>query len=187
MNLRSSAGKRRGAIFLWRYRDNARNYPGWNLSADASGACSLLRRLRALAQSSHGTSRTVNVDVPTLTVLRVPNNEGGKARWWAPSRWRVAFQPDPEHRDLWKFPDDEDPAVLTLGRDRLADLIKGVEAITHGRGDYSIGGSAGDPSRPQAELWLWWYLPPNKPLERTGIKPRRRVGRQRAGRSAAGR
>jgi hypothetical protein len=87
-----------------------------------------------------------------------------------------------EKRELWDFPVDEDPAVLTLGHDRLGDLISGVEAIARGRGDYSIGGTA-VPSRPSTELWLWWYVPPNKPLERTGAKPCSPVDQRKAGRS----
>jgi hypothetical protein len=52
---------------------NARNYPGWNLHADASGCRSLWELLNALAADESGT-RTITLTPPTSAQLGVPNN-----------------------------------------------------------------------------------------------------------------
>jgi hypothetical protein len=88
--------------------------------------------------------------------LSVPNNRRGRARWWSPEKWRIAFDPSPEHQDLWLFPPDTDPAILSIGAGYLPDLVKGVTDILHGEGDYSIGFEGGAPSSVSPELWFWW-------------------------------
>lgn len=53
-----------GRVSLWRYTENERNYPGWNLNADAAGCRSLLELLDALTITGAG-GRTVTVTQPT--------------------------------------------------------------------------------------------------------------------------
>ena len=138
-----------GSISLWRYTENERNYPGWHLSADARGGTSLSTLLQALAADGPSTTRTINLDPPTTPVLAVPNNRGGRARHRAPTKLRVGFAKD---SSLWSFPATLEPAQLVFGYDWLAPLLEGIEAISQGRGDYSIGTDQ-DGSLP---LWFWW-------------------------------
>ncbi|BDU16499.1 hypothetical protein [Lysobacter auxotrophicus] len=142
-----STWRQSGRVSLWRYTENVRNYPGWNLNVDAAGCRSLLELLDALTTEGTG-GRTITVTPPTSEQLRVPNNRGGAATWLAPEKWYVSLASDP---GAWNFPPDTQPAVLALGSNWLAPLRAGIAGTQVGIGDQSIG----DRKRGLA-LWLWW-------------------------------
>lgn len=135
-----------GAVSLWRYTENTRNYPGWHLNADVAGCRSLLDLLDALA-TEPGSYRTIPLRPPSEAQLSVPNNRGAAPA--AATKLRLAVADAPAQ---WHLPADHDPATLTIGSDWLAPLRKGLLDITRGRGDYSIGEEDSDSLR----LWFWW-------------------------------
>jgi hypothetical protein len=155
VNDRVNSWRQRGAIYLWRYSDNARNYPGWHMHADEAGGLAMLELLAALATSSAVVHRTIQLSVPTPAVLAVPNNQGGQARWWAPSRWQIAFDPTLDTSSQWSFP-AHDPAHLRIGPTFLSQLERGVSGLLAGEGDYSIGLRESTAPSESAELWFWW-------------------------------
>ncbi len=61
------------ATFFWRYVENVRNYPGWNIAADDSGTTGLREALKHLASSSAAAFEIACIP-PTSTVLKIPNN-----------------------------------------------------------------------------------------------------------------
>ena len=150
------AWKLTGRVYLWRYRENTRNYPGWHLSTDRPGGASLLELFSLLPSASTPVYRTVPLTPPSQSVLAVPNNRGGFARIWAPTKWRVAFDPSSAAANTWAFPAGADPAVLTFGSSYLAPLVRGVSDILRHTGDYSIACESDDPSESSRELWFWW-------------------------------
>src|SRR6266702_378107 len=156
MTEKVDAWKQRGNVYLWRYQENCKNFPGWHLAADRAGAESLLILLAEFKSSTASVYRTITLSKPTINVLAVPNNKGGKARWWAPSRFRINFDPNPEAMSLWSFPVDQDPAVLFVGREFLLRLEAGIVDLSQGKGDYSIGGVTKEELSEQTSLWFWW-------------------------------
>jgi hypothetical protein len=136
-----------GRVSLWRYTENERNYPGWNLNADAVGCQSLLELLDALTIDGTAT-RTITLTPPTTARLSVPNNKSGAAAWLAPNRWRITLSSRPED---WDFPANLEPAALLLGSNWLDPLRACLSGIQAGVGDQSIG----DRKRGLA-LWFWW-------------------------------
>ena len=142
--------KQRGIISLWRYTENSRNYPGWHLSADAAGCASLFELLQALRACSESTSRTVHITPPSSSTLKVPNY---RSKWVAPTKWRIAFEPNKAATSLWSIETQEDSVHLTLGVTMIQELASGVKDIRRGEGDYSIGGSDEQP-----RLWFWWWI-----------------------------
>jgi hypothetical protein len=145
----SHSWKQEGSISLWRYTENERNYPGWHLSADTRGCSSLSSLLQSLAADGDGAARAIALEPPTASVLAIPNNRGGQAKFRAPAKLRVRFVRDPR---LWSFPKTLEPAELAFGYDWLAPLKQGLDAISQGQGDYSIGIDH-DGNLP---LWFWW-------------------------------
>ncbi len=142
------AWKQSGRISLWRYTENERNYPGWNLNADSVGCKSLLELVDALVAESCG-SRTINLTEPSQAQLRVPGNTGGAAAWVVPVKLRVTIS---DARSDWHFPQDLDPARIEFGSDWVAPLREGVASMSAGRGDYSIGNDKNG----SLKLWFWW-------------------------------
>lgn len=147
----------RGKVFLWRYRENARNYPGWHCTADRAGSLSLIEFLGALQEASTAVWRTIPLSMPTREIRAVPNNQGGAARWWSPIRWSIAYDPNPELADTWTFPPDVDPAVLSIGTNAIPELTGGVTNLMNGLGDYSIRQQNGKPET-STQLWFWWQV-----------------------------
>ena len=145
-----NAWKQRGVVFLWRYVENERNYPGWHFTTDAEGAASLCDLLKAMGSHPTSSHRTLLVTPPTMSILGVPNNKGGSARWTAPEKWRITYFP--EAADTWHFDGDATLAHLSLGSALLPRLMSATEGIVRGQGDFSIGTSSAKGS----ELWFWW-------------------------------
>lgn len=141
----ANSWKQSGRISIWRYTENERNYPGWNLNADRAGCHSLLNLLDALAADGAG-SRSIAITAPTKAQLGVPNNMGGQAAWVAPEKLRLTLS---LVADKWSFPPDLDPALIEVGSTWLQALREGIAGIPEGRGDYAIG-------KGSLRLWFWW-------------------------------
>lgn len=138
--------KQRGTISLWRYIENQRNFPGWQLNADGEGCASLIELIDVL-RGNPGDERTLRLSAPTPRQLAVPNNR--TAPWIAPQLWVIQHHPEAEH---WRFTDDLESATLAAGARWLDLLREGVVGVQAKRGDYSIGGGRLRESR----LWFWW-------------------------------
>ena len=61
----------------WRYRQDTRNYSGWNLAANQLGWESLFDLLGRMVSSPWACRREISVSRPTARILAVPNNPGG--------------------------------------------------------------------------------------------------------------
>ena len=147
MKLKSHSWKSAGAVALWRYRENQRNFPGWHLTADPIGCASLLSLFDALGTDGDGSSRIFVVQPPTPAILAVPNNR--RSPWCSPSKLRLSVSEKPSE---WIFPDTLEPATLTFGLDWLPELQRGIADISRGHGDYAIG----NPTDSNLQLWFWW-------------------------------
>ncbi|MDB5341968.1 MAG: hypothetical protein JWP89_345 [Schlesneria sp.] len=152
MNSNQSHSKFVGSVSLWRYVENERNYPGWNLSADSLGVASLLSILSEL--QAVGGHRTIPITSPTLSTLSVPNNNSGKAKWIAPTKWRLIYLSTDEDADAWSFLFQQDVAILSLGRNRMLELIAGIANLPQSVGDFRIGGS----NNSAESLWFWRWI-----------------------------
>jgi hypothetical protein len=142
--------KQRGVISLWRYTENPKAFGGWHISANDVGIASLLELLRVL-QLAPGSYRTISITQPSARLLQVPNFQQGRARWVAPSKLQLEVSPDAQ---TWEFPEDLEPAHFIVGASYLPALIRGLEGIPRGEGDYAIGSRAGGKLR----LCFWWWL-----------------------------
>ena len=147
MKLSSHSWKQRGAISLWRYTENERNYPGWHLSANSAGCESLIALIEVLSADGAGATRSVKLMPPTPAILGVPNNKHGTAKFKAPEKLRISFSGVSDH---WLFPQQLEPAELSFGHDWIARLRNGLAGIPNGIGDFSIGG--------EFPLWFWWQV-----------------------------
>jgi hypothetical protein len=130
-------------ICLWRYKDNARNYPGYHLSADAAG-CLVLRKILSGIRD--------RVEIPTQTpdarVLAVPNNQDGAARTVSAQRWRIETK-STYPSDHFRFGEIGKIFRLECSMDQLQCVIGGIEDIERGCGDYCVGGDGNH------VLWFW--------------------------------
>jgi hypothetical protein len=131
-----------GRIALWRYRENRRNYPGYHMTCDATGAGWLKTRL---AQLSVQQPLKIALTPVTEKILSVPANWSAAVAF---SEWRITIDPS---ADTLSFAEQHPRCDLALSQEDVADLVKGVSDIAAGKGDYMIG------ERDQQELWFWWW------------------------------
>ena len=142
--------KQRGLISIWRYTEFAKAFGGWHLSANDEGIRSLLQLVPAL-QAAPNLYRTLTITPPSKRLLRVPNYQQGRAKWEAPAKLQLRFASDP---GVWELLEDAELPQFTIGDEYLPELIRGLEGIPKGDGDYSIGPM----QRGQTRLWFWWWL-----------------------------
>jgi hypothetical protein len=74
---RVESWKQSGRLYLWRYGQNTKNYPGWNLASDETGWQSISDLLERMAESTRDSRREISVAAPTALTLSVPNNRAG--------------------------------------------------------------------------------------------------------------
>jgi hypothetical protein len=146
MNRPSHAWHQQGAVSIWRYVNNVRNYPGWHLTADSDGAGSVATLIGALHSDIPGSSRSVVVHAPSPAELRVPNNRSSDIV--VPSKFRLVSHSEPAH---WHFEEESGTLVLNFGMSWVDPLRSAVAGIPLGKGDFSIG-----PAVPGQGLWVWW-------------------------------
>ena len=69
-----------GKVYTWSYKDNNRNYPGWNFTVDLNASKSLSDLLNLMNDCEWSTKKTISTELPTELQLSVPNNQNGVAK-----------------------------------------------------------------------------------------------------------
>lgn len=144
-----------GQVFLWRYRDKPRNYPGWHLSANPRGAETLLELFRLMHNAPYSSEQVVKISDPTPSVRSVPHYVRGEDRWQAAHLWRVRYAKGRSTPSEWTIVFAGSELQLSVGETHLLALIRGAEALRAGSGDYSI---AGDSADDHACMWFWPWI-----------------------------
>lgn len=145
--------KQTGTVYCWRYRDNARNYPGWNIAADKEGCAELLSLIDLMEAAPYSSSKTIRLTPPTDDVLSVPNNRLGEARWTAARSLSLRYPKGKVEPDHWDLEREGDTLTLSIGEAKLRELRSGVEDMMAGEGDWGIGESD------EEILFFWWVRP----------------------------
>jgi hypothetical protein len=137
--------KQSGRLFLWRFTDNVRNFPGWHFMLDSTGSKSIASLLHAMSKSATSCDRIVQVSQPTTEVLRVPNNRS--AGYVSPTKLRIEL--DASDADAWAL--DDDGVALHW---RLGSRTAAVAADAFSDPSKYLGSSIG--AKPP--LWSWGLL-----------------------------
>jgi hypothetical protein len=130
---------------IWRYRDNQNNYPGYHLCADDEACVALLAWLRNPKKQTE-----FRLQPATQDVLNVPNNQGGLAACASCTQFKFQARTNVDScHFLWS--EESGRLSLECSHQQAELIIKGVEDILRGEGDYSIGAGKNQ------VLWFWWY------------------------------
>jgi hypothetical protein len=149
--------KQEGSLFVWRFQENIRNYPGWHLSADHVGANSIIDLLDRMLAAQWGSEKLLKVMPPPVEVLRVANNMGGKARWESPHSMLIKYPKGKVTDDYWSLEGD-DELVFAVGQTGLSLFRHSMTRLLTKEKDFSIGPP--DKMATRAEwnkmcLWFW--------------------------------
>lgn len=137
-------------IFFWKYA-RGRNYPGYHLTADASGAAHLIERLSARLDDRLDRPIRFELSVPQERELSVPNNKRHIPVVTA-SELVVSIDFAASGNAL-SVTRDGDSLVVNMSETLVQPLMTGVEGLQQGEGDYAIWGDQKDASD---GIWFWW-------------------------------
>jgi hypothetical protein len=143
--------KHSGKTYLWRYKDNIRNYPGWHFTADEESCRAFEELFGVMNDAIYSGSCEIPLSLPTERIVSVPNNRNGKARYSAAEKLRLKY--DPSKINLWNMVFDGSTGLIEFGKEYLERLRKGIEDIRNGEGDYAIG-----PMDKDICFWIWWMI-----------------------------
>lgn len=143
--------KQEGRLYLWRYIENTRNYPGWHLTADDTCCHSLVDLIERMLTARWSSHKSLVVTPPTKEVLSVPNNRGGEAGWKAVRILTLKYPKDKVRDDHFSLEENGDEIILSAGRENLKLLNEWMLRISKGEGDYAI-------QIGETHLWFWWTL-----------------------------
>lgn len=142
----------RGNIYLWKYKDNERNFPGWNLTVDKEASEHLVKLLDMMHQYEWATNKLVKVTPPTGKQIAVPNNWGGTAAWESSAGLKIISTKSIQ-LNHWRITEKFPIVEIELGPSNLAKLKEAIAGIPNGIGDFSIGDVIDENL-----LTFWWNL-----------------------------
>ena len=141
-----------GQVFIWKYLDNSRNYPDWNLTLDKIASKELSNLLDMMNQCDWGVSKSFKTSKPTETELLVPNNQNGHAKWI--TKDFITFCSNNNiASDYWKIKESSNSLELNFGKEMLMKLKEAITNIPLGKGDISISDK-----NENNILTFWWNL-----------------------------
>lgn len=138
--------KQKGNLYFWRYVENNRNYPNWNLAADEDFRDNFLDLLQRMSDAKFDSQKLLEITLPTAEVLKIPNNYGGNAKWKSPKIINLKHRKE-SAGDSFSFNESENNLTLIVGRQTLQLLSECFLKIRQ-QIDYSI--QIGD-----TKIWFW--------------------------------
>ena len=142
-------------MFLWRFPDDVRNYPGWNCTADKDGCRSLLDLFALKAVARWGAKTDIALSTPTGANASLPGC-GGK--WLSAGRLRLHYPKGEVTDNLWRWDGSLQSPTLTIAKSKLDALWHAFESVAAGRGDFCIRADdqklhGFDPERMAISFW----------------------------------
>jgi hypothetical protein len=145
--------RQRGAVYCWRYCDNRKNYPGWNLTADSQACESLVQLLDLMLAGKYSSQAAIPISPPTEKALQAVN---GPERWMSASEMTLHYPKSKVEPGHWSLKSNEGRIAITLGEARLNELRSGVVDVSQGRGDWAAPND--DDEIDDAQLLYFWPL-----------------------------
>lgn len=139
--------EQKGHLYLWYYVDNARNYPGWNLTADKDFSNRFVDLIQRMLDAKYNCQKSLEVTLPTDEILKIPNNQGGYAKCKSPKKFILKHQKDKISGDNFSFEESENKITISANSQNL-ELLKECFQNIRREIDYSI--EIGNTS-----LWFW--------------------------------
>jgi hypothetical protein len=139
-----------GKVYIWKFIDNQRNYPGWNLTVDLKASKNLSELLDLMNDSEWPSKKTISTELPTKSQLKVPNNRGGLAKWKSKPKLTLNYKKG-ESDNYWLITETDNGVVIQFGKAKFEELKNAINGIPKGVGDYAIS----DPEDKNV-LYFWW-------------------------------
>ena len=141
-----------GKIYTWTYKDNQRNYPGWNFTVDLKASEDLSELLNLMNTCEWSSKKTLRTELPTDFQLKVTNNQGGTAKWKTKSNLTLNYKKS-ESENHWLINEINNGIEIQFGKRKLNELQEAIKGIPKGNGDFAICDQ-----NEENILYVWWNL-----------------------------
>ena len=126
-----------GKVYTWTYKDNSRNYPGWNFTVNSKASKSLSELLDLMSSCEWSTKKKITTELPTQAQLDVPNNQNGIAKWKSKTNLILNCKMS-ESENHWLINELDDGIEIQFGKAKLIELQSAINGIPKGNGDFAI-------------------------------------------------
>ena len=141
-----------GGVYIWKYADSERNYPGWNLTVDLVASRELTQLFDLMDQCEWSTSKKIFTSLPTDDEVSVPNNRNGNAKWTTKPEITLSTRTT-ENPDYWVIREKQKNLEIHFGKQKLKKLKEAIISIPKGKGDFSISDDSDENT-----LTFWWRV-----------------------------
>ena len=139
-----------GNIYIWKYLDNSRNYPGWNFTADKKACNSLLELLKLMQLCEWSSKKEIKTSEPKISQFKIPNNQNGEAKWQTSMKLILSFKKN-EDENFWELIENLNEIEIQFGEKKITDFENALNKILDGNGDFAIVNETED-----SILYFWW-------------------------------
>jgi len=126
-----------GKIYVWKYIENSRNYPGWNFTADKKASESFTELFRLMQSCAWSSKKEIKTTIPTEIQIKIPNNRNGIAKWKSVSKLSICLKKI-DDKNFWKIMEKEDEVEIHFGENKIVELETAINRISKGNGDFAI-------------------------------------------------
>ncbi|WP_289056176.1 hypothetical protein [Carboxylicivirga marina] len=139
-----------GKVYAWTFKDNQRNYPGWNLTVDLTASKDLTTLLDFMKVCEWTSKKTIDLELPTNLQIAIPNNQNGQAKWKTKSNLTLSCKKN-ESDNHWVINETKSGIEIQFGKNKLTELQTAIIGIPEGKGDFAIANEQDDDI-----LYIWW-------------------------------
>ena len=125
-----------GNLYVWKYSENSRNYPGLNISADFSAISNLIDLLELMINCEWSTKKVLECKIPTNVILSKPNNRKGTADFKSADHLILTLVKN--KKSLWKTTFNDQKAELQFNEAKAIELRQSFLKLLERRNDFSI-------------------------------------------------
>jgi hypothetical protein len=142
--------KLNGQLYLWHYRDNLRNYPGWNITIDDKGCDSLIDLFNQMEYSKYSSQVTLVASVPTRKQVRRANDD---ARFYHARYLELKFRKG--IGSYWQLTESPTTLMIQFGERKMIEFKGAVAKLKNREDDFAICNEMEDD---ESILYFWLHL-----------------------------
>ena len=135
--------KQKGNLYLWRYENNPKNYPGWHLTGDMEGISSLCTLLTIMQNEGRNVKRTVQLSLPTSKELSIL----GCSSKAIPEK-KVVIHLEIDEPIEWCIKPYGDSMDIIANPYSIKGFVKSLNERLQGENDFSF-------SHGENQIWFW--------------------------------
>ena len=142
-----------GDISCWQYKDNIRNYGGWNFFSNTKGIESLISLLNLMQDAQYSSTKTLPLKSVPQKALKSAKNLNGSARFYSANYLTIKATKNEKPEFLFQANTDSEAKhlVLSINPYYLKKLISALVSYSNGEYDFGVGNDDGE------NYFVFWH------------------------------